>query len=73
MKLSDLKENQAGVITAVGNVPSGRIRLRDLGFCEGEPVACLFVGAFREISVYEVKNTAVALRESDARGIEVEL
>lgn len=71
MKLSALKENEAAVIKKLGNVPSGRIRLRDLGFCEGEPVVCLFTGAFREISVYEVKNTAVALRKSDAGEIEV--
>ncbi|HIU69385.1 MAG: ferrous iron transport protein A [Clostridiales bacterium] len=73
MKLSDLKENEAAVISALGDVPSGRIRLRDLGFCEGETVACLFVGAFREISVYEVKDTAVALRKGDAERIEVAL
>lgn len=73
MKLSDLKENEAAVISALGDAPSGRIRLRDLGFCEGETVTCLFVGAFREIAVYEVKDTAVALRKGDAERIEVAL
>ncbi len=73
MKLSELRENEFAKITEVKECSAGKRRLNDLGFCENEPVNCVFKGAFGSIGAYRVKDTVIALRKSDSDNIEVEI
>lgn len=71
MFLSDLSENQFGVISDYSFERSFESRLKDMGFCKGEKVKCVKKAALHSPILYYVKGANVALRKSDACRIEV--
>ncbi|MFR5876940.1 MAG: FeoA family protein [Eubacterium sp.] len=73
MFLSDMKEGQTGVISAVNFDNSFKTRLNDMGFCDGESVICIKRSVMSSPILYRVKGAGVALRKSDAKHIEVVL
>lgn len=73
MFLSDMKEGQVGVISAVNFDNAFKIRLNDMGFCDGEPVKCVKRSVMTSPILYIVKGAGIALRKSDAEHIEVVL
>lgn len=56
-------------LTAEG---SERLRLLDLGFVPGTPIKRLRTGPLGDPIAYLVRGAVIALREEQARGIEVE-
>lgn len=52
-------------------VESHLLRLLDLGFCEESEVVPLYVCAWGGTRLYHVKQTRIALRDSDAAQIRV--
>lgn len=51
---------------------SERLRLLDLGFVPGTPIKRLRTGPLGDPVAYLVRGAVIALREEQARGIEVE-
>ncbi len=72
MKLSELSDSEVGVILQVHHDVTMQNRLYDLGFFPGEKVTCLFHGPFQSPIAYLVNGAVIALRKTDADGIEVE-
>ena len=71
MLLYDLKEKQTARITKINAQQAFALRLRDMGFCEGEEVACLKKALLASPVLYRVKGSQIALRKVDAKRIEV--
>jgi ferrous iron transport protein A len=71
MYLSDMREGQVGVISAVNCDKIFKIRLNDMGFCNGESVKCLKKSVMSSPILFLVKGTSIALRKKDAMQIEV--
>jgi DtxR family Mn-dependent transcriptional regulator len=70
--LADLDRGQAGHITALRMSGLRRRRLLDLGFTPGARVECALRGPLGEPTGYRIRGTLVALREEEARRIEIE-
>ena len=73
MFLSELKENQSGVVEFCESETAFGRRLCDMGFRKGERVLCVKRGVFKSPIVYGVCGSLVALRKADADKIEVVL
>ncbi len=72
MHLSDLKINDKAVIKSVN--ASNRVlrRLYDLGFVKDSVVIPILVSPSKLIKAYLIKDSIIALRDSDASKIEVD-
>jgi len=64
--LTALPCSQSAVICAMEGKGPMCERLRDLGFHETGTVTCLFSSVFGDPRAYRIKDTVVALRDSDA-------
>ncbi len=71
MNLKDLNINEKAYIKNINMSGIKKRRLYDLGFIRGEKVEKMFVSLLKDPSCYKVKNTFIALRNEDARKIEV--
>lgn len=71
MKLKDLNINETAYIKNINLSGIKKRRLYDLGFINGEKVEKMFSSLFKDPSCYKIKNTFIALRDEDARKIEV--
>lgn len=71
MFLSDMKENQIGVISTIDFDDAFTQRLEDIGFCKGENVKCIKIASLSSPILYRVKGSDIALRKSDAGRIGV--
>ena len=71
MKLKDLNINEIAYIKNINLSGIKKRRLYDLGFINGEKVEKMFTPLFKDPSCYKIKNTFIALRNEDARKIEV--
>lgn len=69
--LSDMRENQLGVISAINFSNSFSKRLADMGFSKGEKVECIKISTFSSPILYRVKGSNIALRRVDAKRIGV--
>lgn len=70
-RLTDLRKNQSGIITGFDGANEDlSIRLREIGFAEGDNVTPLHFGLFGKnpISV-RVNGALIALRRNDASAI----
>lgn len=47
------------------------LRLKDLGFIEGEPIKSLFKSPFGDIQAYYILDSIIAIRKETAKKIEV--
>ena len=65
--LDALGNGRSATITSVGGQSAMHAHLRDLGFTEHSTVTCLFSSAFGDPRAYRVRDTVIALRDSDAR------
>ena len=73
MPLSRLPEGVRAVVEAVSLTGAMGRRVRELGFFAGTEVLCLRRAPAGSPIVYGVLDTAIALRESDAKQIRVRL
>ena len=69
--LDKIGENDQVVIEQVGGDLSLKRRLLDLGFIPGEKITCVLISPFHDPKAYLVHSNVIALRNMDARNIEV--
>ena len=72
MHLSDLKINDIGIIKKINSFDSEVRRLYDLGFVVGSQVSLILISPSKLIKAYLIKDSIIALRNSDTSKIEVE-
>ncbi|MEG2457449.1 MAG: FeoA family protein [Bacilli bacterium] len=72
MKLYDGKLDEELLITNVNILGKEQKRLFDLGILPGNSIKKTLVSIFNDPCAYEIKNTVIALRNIDAKNIEVE-
>lgn len=71
MLMCELKQGQSGVIERLDLHRNFAVRLRDMGFCEGERVVSVKKGLMPSPILYRVKGSEIAVRSTDAAKIEV--
>ena len=72
MHLSNLRINDVGNIKKINSSYSEVRRLYDLGFVIGSKVSPILISPSKHIKAYLIKDSIIALRDSDALKIEVE-
>ena len=72
MHLSDLKINDKAIIKSVNACNKELRRLYDLGFVKDSVVIPILVSPSKLIKAYLIKDSIIALRDSDASKIEVD-
>ena len=72
MHLSDLKINDKAIIKRVNACNKELRRLYDLGFVVNSEVTLILISPSKLIKAYLIKDSVIALRNSDAAKIEVE-
>ena len=72
MHLSDLKINDKAIIKCVNACCKELRRLYDLGFVVNSEVTLILISPSKLIKAYLIKDSVIALRNSDAAKIEVE-
>lgn len=70
LSLADLSCGQSAMIENVRGQGAMYERLYDLGFTPHTPVTCLFASVFGDPRAYRIKETTIALRQSDAGKID---
>ena len=73
MKLSQLKQNQNAVITAILTTDRFKERLNKMGLRVGEMITLTKVAPFLSPVQIRINNSYLAIRKSDAERIEVAL
>lgn len=71
MKLNEIEKGRNYIITYVNAPLNLKYRLYDLGFIEGARISRMRESPLGDPVSYLIKGTVVALRNSDARMIEV--
>ncbi|MGN0521795.1 MAG: ferrous iron transport protein A [Eubacterium sp.] len=66
MRLSQMKENQTGVITAVKSNNKLQRRLFDMGFVSGQEIKCTNIAMSGSPIAYSIRGSKIALRKKDA-------
>lgn len=69
--LDKIRVNDKVIIEHVGGELSLKRRLLDLGFVPGEIIECVLVSPFHDPKAYLIHSNVIALRNMDARNIEV--
>ena len=67
--LLDLKIGEKGVVLRVDSEKCLKQRLRDIGFIKGTEVLLLHRSPSGDPRAYKLKNTVIALRNTDAKNI----
>lgn len=71
LSLSDLKNEESGIIVEIEGKSALRIRLMELGFVEGTPVKVLNISPYKNSYLLEVRGSCLALRKSAVKIIKV--
>ena len=69
--LSTLEENEGGIIISLDNRGMLRRRLQDMGFVKGSRIVCVGKSPFGDPKAYMIKDTVIALRNSDTEKINI--
>jgi ferrous iron transport protein A len=72
MKLTDLKKSQKAIIKKIDATPELKQRLLSLGVVRGAQIEVVDCSVTKSTIEIKVGNTLVALRDSEAKKIEVE-
>lgn len=72
MKLSDLKRGESAKITKIGEVGELKKRLVDIGVTSGEIIKLERKAPLGDPQEYIIKSTGIAIRNKDAKNIEIE-
>ena len=70
-RLDELCVGQCGTISALSCDGGIRRRFLDIGFAPGTAVVCLGRSPLGDPSLYLVRGCRIAIRKSDAHGIEI--
>ena len=71
MTLADLGIGESGTVAALHVPPKRAQRLMDLGFIAGQCVTAVLRSPFGDPTAYQVLDTVIALRRSDAKKIDL--
>ena len=71
LSLDLLPLNKEGKINKIKGEPNLKRRLLDLGFIPGTKIKCVLISPFSSPHAYLIDNSIYALRNIDARNIEV--
>lgn len=71
MTLSQMKENQTGIITSIDDSSDSGRRFFDMGFISGQNISCINIGLFGSPIAYQIRGCKIALRKNDADRIGV--
>ena len=71
MTLDKLKIDMEATIIKVSGLELLKRRLLDLGFIPGEKTKCVLISPFKDPKAYLINNNVIALRNKDAKNIEV--
>ncbi|SEL10696.1 ferrous iron transport protein A [Ruminococcus sp. YRD2003] len=71
--LSSLREGDTCTVSGLENHGAMRQRLGELGFVSGVQVTCLQRSFLGDPAAYSVKGAVIALRDSDARCVAVDI
>ena len=71
--LDKLNVGDSARIISLVSIGKERRRMLDLGFISGSNVSVLFCSPFGDPKAYFVRGTIVAIRDEDARKINVEI
>lgn len=69
--LNSIPIGGSAVILNIGNPPSMRRRLLDLGFIPGTRLTCILKSRRGESAAYLIRETVIALRKEDSALIQV--
>ena len=69
--LDKLKLNEEVIIKKINAQNNLRRRLLDLGFIPENKIKCVLISPFKDPKAYEINNNIIALRNIDAKNIEV--
>ena len=69
--LDKIDLNKEVIIVKVKGLEEIKRRFLDLGFIPGEKVECVLLSPFKSPHAYKINNTVIAIRNKDARNIEV--
>ena len=67
--LAQLPSGESGRVAALDFPPRKARRMEDLGFLPGQRVTALYTPPFGGITAYQVLDTVIALRDTDASRI----
>lgn len=73
MTLCDLKINQTAKIKTINHSHDIKRRLYDLGFVNGTLIKSLLKSPSNNIKAYYIRDSLIAIRNSDAKKIEVDV
>ncbi len=73
LTLNNLKMGDKALIERVRGEDEIKRRLLDLGFIPGSMVKCVLISPFKNPKAYLINQNTIALRNSDASLLEVEL
>ncbi len=73
LSLDELKINQRAIIKNIECDKTVKIRLLDMGFQNGEEIVHVLNSPSKLIKAYLIKNTLIAIRNSDVKNILVEV
>lgn len=71
MRLSDLKENEKGVIVRIGGHGAFKKRISEMGFVKGQEIVVIRNAPLKDPIEYQVMGYDVSLRRKEAANIEV--
>lgn len=72
MHLSDINIDDTVFVKSINIALKEKRRLYDLGFTNGALVQLLLISPSKHIKAYLIRNSVIALRNSDASKIEVD-
>lgn len=72
-KLTDLYINQTGVIKKISKNYNEMIRLLEMGLRKDKKIKKVLQSPSKNINAYLIDNTIIALRNDDAKNIEIEV
>ncbi len=69
--LDKIKKDEEVLIKRVQGEEDIKRRFLDLGFVPGEKTKCVLVSPFKDPKAYFINNNIIAIRDKDAKNIEV--
>jgi len=73
MRLSELQENEKGVITRIGGVGAFKKRISEMGFVKGQEVLVIKNAPLKDPIEYQIMGYDVSLRRKEAANIEIDV
>ena len=73
MYLNNIKNNEYYTIDKINLPEKNKRRLYDIGLVNGTKIKLLFLSPSKKIKAYSIRDSIIAIRNSDASKIEVKM